>query len=68
MIRKGLNIMEPKKKNNNGKSKIQETELEEISGGSFVEDINTIDLFQPAPKQMENTSWMADITFHGSRN
>jgi hypothetical protein len=56
------------RKNNMETTEIQETELEEISGGTFVQDIHNVEIFQSDANQMEYSHWMTDIDIHGSRN
>lgn len=51
-------------KNNIETSEIQKTELNEISGGTFVQDIDNVEFFQPAPNPMEDTPWMEDLRNH----
>lgn len=43
-------------------------ELKKISGGSSIQDINKVDLFQSASNYMEDNPWMKEIRILGSRN
>ena len=54
--------------NNIQKNELKNTELEEISGGTFVQDIHNVEIFQTDTNQMEYSHWMTDIDIHGSRN
>ncbi len=51
-------------KNNIETSEIQETKLNEISGGTFVQDNDNEGFFQADPNLMEDTSWMEDLRNH----
>ena len=47
-------------------AEVKETKLNEISGGNFVQDIDNVEFFQPAPDPMEDTPWMEDLKNHFS--